>query len=329
MERILVLGSTSFGGAWFISEALDAGINVFGVSRSVEPDTIFCPYKTSSNIDNFKFSQIDINSDFEKLAKIIEDYQPHYVVDFAGQGMVAPSWNWPEQWYQTNVVAKARIHTKLRDLKSLKRYVRISTPEVYGSSDEKISEDAAFNPSTPYAVSHAATDMSLLCLFRQFGFPVIFTRFANFYGEGQQLYRIAPRAAICAYSKQTLPLHGGGTSVRAFIHGQDVARGILKAISIGNIGESYNFSTDEFVTIRALVEKIAVITGTDFDEFVEVAEDRPGKDQAYLMDASKARNELGWEPSVDLQAGLERTADWIKTNLDHVMKMPHDYIHKI
>ena len=265
-----MLGSTSFGGAWFISEALKKGYEIFGVSRSAEPDDIFLPYKHSDNLFNFRFQKCDINQDFEALSKIIDDYQPNYVVDFAGQGMVAPSWDWPEQWYQTNIVAKARIHTKLRTCTSLKKYVRISTPEVYGAHDSKIDESANFNPSTPYAVSHAATDMSLACLQRQFDFPIVFTRFANFYGEHQQLYRIVPRAAICAISDEVLSLHGGGTSIRAFIHGQDVADGILKSMEEGKIGESYHFSTDEFVSIRHVVEKVAEVAGVPLEEFVKI-----------------------------------------------------------
>lgn len=329
MDKILVLGSTSFGGAWFISEALERGYDVFGVSRSVEPDDIFLPYKNSGKLSNFKFQQCDINQDFDDLSTIIDTYQPNYVVDFAGQGMVAPSWDWPEQWYQTNIVAKARIHTKLRTCPSLKKYIRISTPEVYGAHDEKIDESASYNPSTPYAVSHAATDMSLTCLHRQFDFPIVFTRFANFYGEHQQLYRIVPRAAICAISDEILSLHGGGTSIRAFIHGQDVADGILKAMEEGKAGESYHFSTDEFVSIRHVVEKVAEVANIPLSDFVQISEDRPGKDQAYLMDASKARRELGWVPKHSLEDGIGTTFRWIEKNLDLILTLPQNYIHKI
>lgn len=329
MDKILVLGSTSFGGAWFIAEALNNGYDVFGVSRSAEPNDIFLPYRGNPNSSNFQFQKCDINQDFEALSQIIDQYQPDYVVDFAGQGMVAPSWDWPEQWYQTNIVAKARIHTKLRQSKNLKKYVRISTPEVYGAHDVKIDESASYNPSTPYAVSHAATDMSLTCLHRQFGFPIVFTRFANFYGEHQQLYRIVPRAAICAISDEILSLHGGGTSIRAFIHGQDVASGILKSMEEGKIGESYHFSTDEFVSIRNVVEKIAEVAGIPLSEFVEISADRPGKDQAYLMDATKARRELGWSPNHSLEDGLQSTFKWVEKNLNLILSLPQNYIHKI
>ena len=101
--------------------------------------------------------------------------------------MVAESWTAPAQWYTTNIVAKVRLHDWLRQQSWLERYVRISTPEVYGSHDTLQPESWHLNPSTPYAVSHAAIDLSLRAFHAHYGFPVVFTRFANFYGPGQQL----------------------------------------------------------------------------------------------------------------------------------------------
>jgi dTDP-glucose 4,6-dehydratase len=241
---------------------------------------------------------------------------------------VAPSWNWPEQWYQTNIVSKVKIHNALKDSPFLKRYIRISTPEVYGSSMGLLTEDTSYNPSTPYAVSHAAIDMSLKAYHQHYNFPVIFTRFANFYGAGQQLYRITPRAIYCAITGETLPLHGGGTSVRAFIHADDVAKGIWAALEKGKTGETYHFSTDEHVTIKTLVERIAAKVGVAFSSFVEVTEDRPAKDPAYIMASEKAKKELGWSPKYDLDRGLQNAYEWVHGNLDEIKKLPKDYTHK-
>ncbi len=328
LKKCVVLGSTSFAGAWFVKDALDRGVEVIGLSRSSEPSDIFLPYKKSKNLSSFRFEKMDVNQDNDSIIALIGDEKPDFIVDFAGQGMVAPSWEWPEQWYQTNIVAKSKIHNALRKMPFVKRYVRISTPEVYGSTEGLIAESTNYKPSTPYAVSHAAIDMSLQAYHQQFGLPVIFTRFANFYGSAQQLYRITPRAIFCALTGETLPLHGGGTSIRAFIHALDVSDGIFRALEHGKTGEIYHFSTDEFITIKDFVAKIAAKAGVEMDSFVKVTEDRPAKDPAYFMSAEKAKRELGWKPKYDLDSGVQDTYEWVRDNLEEIKSLPKDYIHK-
>lgn len=327
IQKLLVIGSNSFGGASLVDVALDVGLDVFGASRSPQPHPVLRPYGENARIDAFTFLQIDINRDFDRLMALIDEVRPDAIIDFAGQGMVAQSWDQPEQWYQTNIVAKVCLHKALTERDFLKAYVRVSTPEVYGSTDSLVKEDAAYNPSTPYAVSHAATDMSLAAFHRQYGLPVMLARFANFYGPGQQLYRIVPRAAICAAGLDRLTLDGGGKSVRAFIHGRDVANGILAMLQKGELGEAYHFSTDEFVSIRELVEVIAEISDVDMNTFTDEGPDRPGKDAAYFMDFGKARTELDWSPQVSLREGLEQTISWVKSSLAEIAKLPKDYIH--
>lgn len=328
MTKILVLGSNSFGGSWFVDRALREGADVVGASRSPEPLDLFLPYRDNPAAGRFVFHRLDINHDIERLIELVDGMRPDYVVDFAAQSMVAQSWRWPEHWYQTNVVAKVRLHNALKDRPFVKRYVRVSTPEVYGDCANLIDESAPFNPTTPYAVSQAATDMSLSAFHRQYGFPVVVTRFANFYGPCQQLYRIVPKTILCALTGSTLPLHGGGHSVRAFIHGADVADGLYRAMMDGRDGETYHFSPSDFIEIRGLVAMIADRLGVPMERFVQVADDRPGKDQAYLMDSGKARRELGWEPRHSLEDGVAATAAWVRANLDVMATLPQDYIHK-
>lgn len=268
-----------------------------------------------------------MNSDNDLIFLELERFRPQVIVDFAGQGMVAESWQNPVQWYKTNILAKVQLHEYLRRVDWLERYVRISTPEVYGNQERSVKETWAYDPSTPYAVSHAAIDMSLRAYYAQYGFPVVFTRFANFYGPGQQLYRIIPRTIIYALTGQKLQLHGG-TSTRAFIHCQDVANGILASLELGEPGEIYHFSSERYLTIRAVVELICERIDIDFFTLAEVAPDRPGKDQTYLMDSSRARNELGWHDRISLEEGIDQTIDWVKANLEVIRQLPLNYVHK-
>lgn len=327
-DRIAVLGSNSFAGSSFVANALQRGTQVIGFNRSAEGAELFLPYRRVANCGLYKFFRADLNADIDLIFSELERFRPQVIVDFAGQGMVAESWQNPTQWYQTNILAKVRLHDYLRQVDWLERYVRISTPEVYGSHERSIKETCVYNPSTPYAVSHAAIDMSLRAFHVQYGFPVIFNRFANFYGPGQQLYRIVPRTVIYALTDQKLQLHGGGTSVRAFIHGQDVANGIFASLDVGVLGEIYHFSPEQHHTIRAVVELICERMGIDFFSFAEVAPDRPGKDQAYLMDSSRARHELGWHDSIPFEEGVDQTIDWVTSNLDVIRQLPLNYFHK-
>jgi dTDP-glucose 4,6-dehydratase len=326
--RFAVIGSNSFAGSAFVNRALNDGAQVIGFNRSEEGSDIFLPYKHSVNKESYTFFQADINHDFALIKDCLDEFKPEVVVDFAGQGMVAESWENPDQWYTTNIVAKVKLHDYLRKCIWLQRFIRISTPEVYGSHDTKIAESWQFNPTTPYAVSHAAVDMSLKAFHQNYGFPVVFTRFANFYGQHQQLYRIIPRTIIYALTGRKLYLHGGGTSIRAFIHAKDVADGIMRAVNTGVAGEIYHFSPQDFYTIKEVVEIICEQVGVPFCELVELAPDRAGKDKAYLMDATRAKTELGWNDSVSLTQGVNETTKWIRDNLEEINRLPLDYIHK-
>jgi dTDP-glucose 4,6-dehydratase len=329
MKRpFLVIGSNSFSGAYFAKYLVENGHEVIGTSRSAEPADVLLPYKWLPGGNAFLFRRIDLNHQLNELMSLINDAQPEYIVNFAAQGMVAQSWESPQDWYQTNVVAQVRLHDQLRKLSFLKKYVHVSTPEVYGSTDGWIKERFDFAPSTPYAVSRAACDLHLMSFFKAYHFPVCFTRAANVFGPGQQLYRIIPRTMLYARLGKTMHLHGGGHSVRSFIHMRDVADATYRIATNGVPGESYHISTSETISIRGLVERICDMTGTRFQDLVVVTEDRLGKDQAYLLDSSKIRSEQGWLPKVTLADGLRETLTWVDTHLDALKKLPADYIHK-
>lgn len=328
MKKILVLGCNSFAGAAFTDACLKKDFQVVGINRSEPTSKIFQPFLENSNIKNFTFIQANLNTDHEMILAAMDSFQPQYIVDFAGQGMVAESWDQPQQWYQTNIVSKSIIHRHLLDVNYLEFYLRISTPEVYGSSNNLIKETDSMNPSTPYAVSHMATDLSIQNFHNNFSFPILIGRFANFYGPHQQLYRIIPITISSILSGKKMNLHGGGASIRAFIHSEDVNNGIFKMISRGVSGEVYHFSPQDFISIKDLVMKICHQMDAKFEKVVKVSDDRVGKDFAYLMDSSKARDKLQWEPEVQLEHGISSTIVWMTENYDKIKLLPSHYIHK-
>lgn len=327
VNRIVVIGSNSFSGASLIKQALQKGEEVLGISRSSENKTCLLPYKWSSQ-NRFEFRQLDLNEHTDEIIKEIKSFKATQVINFAAQAMVAESWQYPDHWYQTNVVANVRLHDQLRQMNSLRKYVHVSTPEVYGSCLGLVDESHPFSPSTPYATSRAACDMHLLNFFKNYDFPVVFTRAANVYGPGQQLYRIIPRTILCIKLGKKLQLHGGGKSLRSFIHIRDVAEATLNIAEKASPPETFHLSTDKHVSIRSLVELICLKMGANFENLVEVSPDRPGKDDAYLLDSGKAKKDLNWKPKISLEDGIEETIDWVQNNFDDLIKEPKEYLHK-
>src|SRR6185312_13048521 len=236
-EKYLILGSNSFSGATFADRLAADGHDVIATSRSDEAPEALLPYKWQKRPGRVRFKRIDLNKDLDALKSLLGAERPTHVVNFAAQSMVGESWHHPDHWMMTNVVSTVRLHELLRNYDGLERYVHVTTPEVYGSTDGWIREDAPFNPSTPYAVSRAAADMSLRSYFANYRFPVVFTRAANVYGPGQQLYRIVPRTIVAAMTGQKLRLDGGGKSIRVFIHMTDVSDATVKIGRKGVLGE--------------------------------------------------------------------------------------------
>jgi dTDP-glucose 4,6-dehydratase len=327
-EKVLVIGSNSFSGASFVAWLLEHGHEVIGVSRSEEPHKAFLPYRWKGKDSAFRFERIDLNHDLDKLEGLMRRERPARVVNFAAQSMVAESWKNPDHWMMTNVVSAVRLHDRLRNMDFLQCYVHVTTPEVYGSTEGFIKETAPFNPSTPYAVSRAAGDMSLKTYIDAYRFPAVFTRAANVYGPGQQLYRIVPRTILFILTGRKLQLHGGGHSKRSFIHMNDVSDATWRIATQSPIGQTYHISTNDIVTIRELVERICKKLEVPFEDTVEVVGERLGKDAAYLLESSKVRESLGWRDRISLDAGLDECIAWVKSNIEELKNQTMSYVHK-
>jgi dTDP-glucose 4,6-dehydratase len=329
-EKVAIIGSNSFSGANFARHCLERDLEVLGASRSDEMARCFLPYRwlPASRQRGFRFVRADLNHHLDALMAELEAFKPDLVVNFAAQGMVAESWLHPEHWYQTNVVGNVAFHDRLRRCGWLKKYVHVSTPEVYGSTAGTIGEQAPFNPSTPYAASRAACDLHLRTFFNRYHFPVTWTRSANVYGPGQQLYRIIPRTILSIKFGRKLQLHGGGHSVRSFIHMGDVSEATLAVGRLAPAGECYHLSTDRFISIRDLVEMICRMMKADFSKVAEITDDRPGKDAAYRLDSAKAHRELGWKDRISLEEGVRQTIEWFEEHLEEIRRQPADYVHR-
>lgn len=269
-EKFVILGSNSFYGRNFAEFVVGRGHHVYRLS------------KPAFNI-------------LHDRARTWLSWNPDsYVVNFISQSLVAESWENPGLWLQTNAIATTMLFDAAREC-GVKKFIHVSTPEVYGSTPHWVEEDYPYNPTTPYAVSRAAGDMMLKAYFKAYGFPMLITRTSNIYGPGQQDYRVIPKALQYKREGKKLQLHGGGWSKRSFIHIKDACEATYLLCKEGLIGETYHISTQDAHWIREVVSMI----GCEYEE----VEDRLGKDAAYLLNSDKLRR-LGWRETINLEQGL-------------------------
>lgn len=327
---ILIIGSNSFAGSNFIDYLLNKNLKVIGVSRSKETNKLLLKYKNNKNHKkNFLFQKINLNKDNDilKLTKIIKAKKVEFVVNFASQGMVAESWLTPWDWYNTNVVSLSKLINNLKNLK-LKKFVNFSTPEVYGSTSKKIKENNQFNPSTPYAISRLAQDFNLYAYYKNFKFPVVFTRTANIFGPHQQLYRIVPITIINAINNKRINLHGSGKSIRSFIFMDDVSKILFKIlVDKKNIGQTFHISTKKFISIKMLVITILKILNKK-KSLIRNVKERDGKDFGYFLNSSKIEKKYNWKDQTSLENGIKATINWVNNNLHIINKLNLSYKHK-
>lgn len=328
MKKVVVLGANSFSGQDFVDLLLDnPEYEVIGVSRRPERGPLFLKYKLRANLDSYRYFALDMNRNMPEILAMLDREKPNYIVNFAAQSEVAPSWDHPEHWFQTNTVALAELVNHLRRQSYLDKYVHISSPEVYGTCVGNVIETSPLNPSTPYAASKAAADMLLTVYQKQYGFPLTSVRATNVYGARQQLFKIIPRSVIYIKLGKKIQLHGGGRAVKSYIHIRDVSRGELAVMEQGTIGELYHLSPDAGIAVRDVVTEIAAQMGKRLEDVAETVEERPGQDAAYVIDSTVARRQFGWRSQIGFPEGLRDVVTWVNQYWDEIRSQTLAYEH--
>ena len=329
MAKHIVIGSNSFSGQDFIDLLLDDPSNeVIGISRSSEYPDYFLRYKQRENLTNYSFQKFDLNLEMPQFLEFLDTTEPQTITNFAAQSEVAPSWENPDQWFQTNCVSLARLVKHLSERDYLDRYLHISSPEVYGSCESLVTETSPVNPSTPYAASKAAADMLLKSFAEYKGFPLVTVRATNVYGARQQLFKIMMRTSIFIRLNRRIPLHGGGQAVKSYIHIRDVSKGEKVVLERGRLGEIYHLSPEKGIRVRDVVAALANAMGKRLEDVAEDVEERLGQDAVYEIDSTKVRDEFGWRPLISFEDGVKEIVAWIDKYWSQIQDAPHDYIHR-
>ena len=268
------------------------------------------------NDDNYSYKKIHIFRQWAELQRHIDQEEPDYIVNFAALAY-ATSWDNPEPFYNTNLIAPVRILEYIKGYPI--KFIQIGSSEVYGSTESPATEDTRTNPTSPYAVSKLATDLHLMTLPQSFNI----IRPSNCYGEGQYTYRIIPKLILSILKGEKFPLQGGGVVEKSFMHAEDLAVAIDMVCFHGSGGEIYNVGPDKPVSMRTLSEKICELMGVSFD-VLEIAPARENEDFRYWVNSDKIRR-LGWEQKISLEEGLTRMIDWCKKYQEELEREPGYY----
>lgn len=241
-----------------------------------------------------------------------------FVVHFAAESHVDRSIYEPSAAIETNLKGTFTLLQAARAA-GVQRFVQISTDEVYGDIEAGMTatEASPLRPSSPYSASKAGADMLVLSFVRTFGLPALITRSSNNYGPYQFPEKFLPLIITNALEDKALPIYGDGRQKRNWLHVEDNCRGILAVLEHGRVGEVYNIGGDEVEENLTIARRVLKLVGKPESLLTRVT-DRPGHDRRYSLDSSKIKRELGWQPRIHLDGGLEKVVDWYRTNTEWV-----------
>ena len=245
---------------------------------------------------------------------LCEQHEVEAILNLAAESHVDRSILGPGIFVETNV-SGTQVLLEAARRAGVKRFVQVSTDEVYGSlgAEGRFSEASALRPSSPYSASKTAADLLALAYHHTFGLDVIVTRCSNNYGPYQFPEKLIPLMIANALDGKKLPVYGDGMQVRDWIHVEDHCAALLAALERGKAGEVYNVGSDnEWPNLHIVQQLLRVLRKPE--SMIEHVKDRPGHDRRYAIEARKARAELGWAPRIPFADGLQRTVDWYVAN---------------
>lgn len=337
MTTWLVTGGAGFIGGNFVLDAVGRGIKVVNLDAL----TYAGNRDTLASLDgdaNHVFVHGDIG-DRALVAGLLAEHRPDAVVNFAAESHVDRSIDGPAAFIQTNVVGTLALLEAVRDhWKSLEgearqafRFLHVSTDEVYGTLGEtgKFTEDTPYAPNSPYSASKAASDHLVRAFHHTYGLPTLTTNCSNNYGPYHFPEKLIPLVIAKALAGEPLPVYGDGRQVRDWLFVSDHCAAIRTVLAKGRVGETYNVGGNAEMQNIEVVHAICALLdrrrpredGLPRASQVTHVADRPGHDRRYAIDASKLRDELGWEPAYTFERGIAETVDWYLAHQDWVQRV--------
>jgi dTDP-glucose 4,6-dehydratase len=261
--------------------------------------------------DRIAFVQGDI-CDLAVVSKTLDEHQIDVIVNFAAESHNSLAILDPTRFFLTNVIGTQTLLEAARS-HGISRFHHISTCEVYGDlaldSDERFTEETAYRPRTPYNASKAGADHAVRAYVETFGVPATITNCCNNYGPYQFPEKVIPLFTAKALDDQPLTLYASTQNRREWLHVDDHCRAIEAVLHHGAEGETYNVGSGVEASIEEVADAVLAATGRP-STLKEIVPDRPSHDRRYLLDSTKIRQALGWEPTIGFAEGLADTVRW-------------------
>jgi len=336
---ILVTGAAGFIGSNFVrSWFLDTDEKVISFDCLTYAGNLLNLTDLEKN-ENHTFINGDI-ADSKKLSKILAEYQPRAVINFAAETHVDRSIENPKTFLSTNVMGTYNLleacleYWKDQNLKTKEKFcfLHISTDEVYGSlgpDENSFKETSQFRPNSPYSASKASSDHLVRSFFKTFGLPTVTSNCSNNYGPFQFPEKLIPMTICNLLNEKDVPIYGDGKQIRDWLHVFDHCEALKIILKNPKYGEVYNIGASNEIQNLEVVRMICSVLDTrkprsdsvKYEDLISFVEDRLGHDRRYSIDSSKIKLELGWEPSKSFRAGIEETVQWYLDNLEWVKKI--------
>ncbi|MGH9130797.1 MAG: dTDP-glucose 4,6-dehydratase [Acidimicrobiales bacterium] len=261
--------------------------------------------------DRITFVHADV-CDLAAARAAIEDHEVEVVVHFAAESHNSLAVLEPGRFFATNVIGTQTMLEAARHC-GVRRFHHISTCEVYGDlaldSPGSFNESSPYRPRTPYNASKAGADHAVRAYYETYGLPVTITNCCNNYGPYQFPEKVVPLFAALALDGKPLPMYASTANRREWLHVEDHCRAVSLVIEAGRVGETYHVGSGVEASIAELADLVLTATGRP-SSLKTIVADRPGHDRRYLLDSTKLRTQLGWEPAVDFAGGMADTVRW-------------------
>ena len=312
--KLLVTGAAGFIGSNFVRMIASgelAGISSVKVLDKLTYAGIKGNLDSVANITSYEFVHGDICNPLV-VAKLLKEVDA--VLNFAAESHVDRSINGASDFVQTNIVGVQVLLDEIKFSGREIRFLQVSTDEVYGSIESgSWTEDWPLQPNSPYSASKASGELLARSYHRTHGIDVVITRSSNNYGTHHFPEKLIPLFITNLIEGKKVPVYGTGINVRDWLHVDDHCRGIYAVLMQGKSGEVYNIGGGRELTNNEITNLILQAMGAD-ESAIEYIEDRKGHDLRYSVDWAKIKNELGYEPKVKFEDGLNETIDWYHKN---------------
>ena len=331
-QTILVTGGCGFIGSAVVRHLIRTTkahvVNVDALTYAGHPSTV----APVADAERYAFVQADI-ADRETMRDVFAIHQPDAVMHLAAESHVDRSIDGSDAFLQTNVVGThtllevTRAYLQQADSETAGRFrfLHVSTDEVYGELGDTgyFTEETPYDPRSPYSATKAASDHLVRAWHHTYGLPTLITNCSNNYGPYQYPEKLMPVVILKALQQEPIPVYGTGENVRDWLFVEDHVRALLRVLSDGIVGETYNIGGHNEKQNIEVVHAICDILDnmqpaadlSSYRDLITFVTDRPGHDHRYAIDASKIKHDLGWTPDEDFASGLQKTVQWY---LDHI-----------